>query len=704
MSREIVKESGSRARLSLRKRVERSERGDTMIKVLVAVMVLGLTSVALIVAFSTTLSASAQHRRLTSADIAINDYSQQVIAGIEANQNLFTCPTPALSASANATIYNTELAIASPAPYSPTITSRQYWNPATSAFTTSCIANASELITVSVSSGSTNQTTSFVVDSPTAGSNYVGGAPTGLEFTTPTSAITAISGASLPVNPVVEVLFGNSPDATDLSPINLTLGNASGAATSQGTLSGCSSNDINGIVTYSGCTISLTTSSAQAIVFTLVATDGTLTALSPQISVSGSTSSFLSFTTQPAAGNSGSIMSTEPVIAAYLGGTTSTIDTTVMSITLTTSGSQNGSYQLSNCSGTSGNSTTTESNGVVTVTDSAGHGGTFAVSGCDFAGQFYYDVNSGAVGTPYTMTASALNVTSATSQPFAATGYGAASQMEYIVEPTGGIAASTSATTATMNTFEVAIEDSWGNILSGQGQSPYAGSISAAVTGGSTLTCTPTSSQGIFTFSGCSGSIGSGLTLTATATGTGSAGVTPEVSSKFNNTGPVASLVWYPNYPQNLDSPQPVAGASGSVMTNQPVLAYEDAGLNTGESGPTVVTADTTSVSYTSAYSSGTQSSSSPNGILTTCSNLPPIAGIISAGNCTFVGLVGTNYTMKATTTSGPTITSAASSTFSPTGPGPASQLVFAPSPGVEPVAAAAGSPFSTEPELVVGE
>ena len=70
-----------------------------------------------------------------------------------------------------------ELAITSPAPYNPTISSVQYWNPSTSSFTTTCIANASELITVSVSSGSTNQTTSFVVDSPTAGSNYVGEPP-----------------------------------------------------------------------------------------------------------------------------------------------------------------------------------------------------------------------------------------------------------------------------------------------------------------------------------------------------------------------------------------------------------------------------------------------------------------------------------------------------------------------------------------------
>jgi Tfp pilus assembly protein PilV len=686
MSHEVL-DSGLRARLFSRERVERSERGDTMIEVLLALVVLGLTSVALIIAFSTTLSASAEHRALTSGDIAVNDYSQQVIAGIEANQDLFTCPTPARNATQNTAYYNTELALTSPSPSLPSISSVQYWNG--SAWSTSCIANASELITVSVASGTT-PAMSFVVDSPTAGSNYVGGSPTGITFVTPTSAISATSGASLPVNPEVEVNFGNSPDATDLSPINLTLGNASGAPTTAGTLSGCSSNDLNGFITYTGCTISLTTSSAQAVDFTLVATlEGTTyTATSAQIAVSGSTSSYLSFTTQPQAGYSGSVMSTEPVIKAYLGGTT-TVDTTVMSITLTTSGSQTGIYQLTSCSGVSGYSTTSEANGVVTVTDSAGHGGTFAVSGCDFAGQFYYDVNSGAVGTPYTMTASSLNVTSATSQPFAATGYGAAAQMEYIVEPTGGVGSTVLSLSATMNTFEVAIEDSWGNILSGQGQSPYAGSISVGITNGLALGCTPTNSGGIFTFSGCTSLLGSNLTLTATATGTGSAGVANAVSTSFNITGPVASLVWYGT------TPQPVAGASGSVMTNQPVLAYEDAGGH-------VVTADTTSVSYSASYSSGTESTTSPNGILTTCSNLPPINGIINAGNCTFVGLVGTNYTMTATTTSGTTITSPVSSTFSPTGPGPASQLVFAPSPGVEPVAAAAGSPFTTEPVVVV--
>ena len=567
------------------------------------------------------------------------------------------------------------------------------------------MANASELITVSVLSGSNNETLSFVVDSPTAGSNFVGGAPTKMAFVNPVlggATVNATSGAALPSNPVVEVYYGNSPDATDLSPISLTLGDASGAATSAGTLSGCSSNELNGVVTYSGCTISLTTSSPVAVDFTLVANSPSFSnVLSGEIAVSGSTSSYLSFTTQPAAGYSGAIMGTQPVITAYQGGTT-TVDTTQLSITLTTSGSVSGSPQLTSCGGVSGYSTTYETNGVVTVVDASGHGGTFVVAGCHFSGQFFYDVNSGAVGTPYTMTASANNVTSATSQPFAATGYGAASQMEFISEPSGGSAATILINTATLNSFQIAIEDSWGNILSGQGQSPYAGSISVKVTGASSaLTCTPSSSGGIFTFSGCVAPVGANMTLTATATGTGSSGVTPEVSTSFNVTGPVTQLVWYNGYPLAGSSGQPVAGASGAVMTNQPVLAYEDAGLNLGESGPEVVTSDTTSVSYTSAYASGTQGTPL-NGTLTTCSNLPPINGIISAGNCTFVGLVGTNYTMKATTTSGTVITSPVSATFSPTGPGPASQLVFTPSPGVEPTPAAAGSPFTTEPVAVI--
>jgi hypothetical protein len=698
--------------------VDRSESGDTLVEILLALVILGLTSVALLLAFSTSISASATQRHLAAANIALNDYAQNVIAGIESNQDLFTCPQTARTPmSANVSYYLNELAIpATPSTatstgtqitYTTTITSIQYWNESTSAFSTTCASNAAQEITVSVSPGSSlDNTESFVVDSPSSGSSFVGGSPTGLTFLTPAAAppapITASSGASLPVNPVVEVLFGNAPDATDLSPINLTLASSTFpyGPTTAGTLSGCSSNDINGVVTYTGCSITLTGAAAS---FTLEATDGTTVApaYSGVINVTGSTAAYLAFTTQPQGGNSGNTMGTQPVVKAYNAGTT-TVDTNVTSITLTTSGSSAGAPQLSSCSGTN-LSISEDTSGIVTATITSGHtGGTFIFTSCDFAGGFYVDANSGNVATPYTMTASAPNVISATSAPFAVTGYGAAAQMEFVTEPTGGVATSTTANSGIMNSFQVAIEDSWGNILSGAGsQSGYGGSISTKI-GSSTLTCTPSSSQGIFTFSGCVATLGSNLTVTASATGSGSTGVATETSSAFNVTGPVASLVWYPNYPAAGDSAQPVAGASGNVMTNQPVLAYEDAGTNPGETAPEVVTADTNPVTFTSSYSSGPESTSMPNGSLTTCSHLPPVNGVVSAGNCAFVGLVGTNYTMQATTISGPSLTSPVSSPFSPTGPGPASQLAFSPSPAVEPVAGAAGSAFTTEPVIVV--
>ncbi len=688
----------------------RSESGDTLIEVLLALVILGLTSVALILAFSTSISASATQRQLASANIALNDYTQNVIAGIESNQDLFTCPQTARTP-AN---YMSELAIpTTPATvssglttvYTTAISNVEYWNESTSQFTTTCVSNAAQEITVTVTSGSAQESTQFVVDSPSSGSSYVGGAPTALTFITPVqysapsvpaTPITSTSGAALSVNPEVEVLFGSAPDATDLSPINLTLASSTGGATTAGTLSGCSSNDLNGEVTYTGCTITLSGGTAS---FTLVATTGTgssaLTATSGVITVSGSTASYLSFVTQPQGGVSGQSMTTDPKIEAFLAGT-NTIATTVTKITLTTSGSSTNTPQLSSCGGT--NLTVTEdANGVVTATTT--NGGVFAFTGCNFSGGYYVDSNTSGVATPYTMTASAPNVISATSAPFAVTSYGTAKQMEFVTEPTGGMATSTTASSASMNSFQVAIEDSWGNIVSGQGGLPsYSGTISAKI-GSTALTCTPALSQGIFTFSGCSATIGSNLTVAATATG----GVTSETSSTFNVTGPVASLVWYtPPSPPTGYSPQPVAGASGSVMTNQPVLAYEDAGHNPGETGPLVVTADTTPISYTSSYASGTKSAVAPNGVLSTCSSLPPINGVISAGNCSFVGLVGTNYTMQGTTTSGTTITSPVSSTFSPTGPGPATQLVFSPSPAVEPVPGAAGSAFTTEPVIVV--
>src|SRR5487761_2224327 len=69
------------------------DAGDTLVEVLLALMVLGLASVALIIAFSTSISASATHRRLASAQIVLSSTSEQVVAGVTSNLTLFqACP------------------------------------------------------------------------------------------------------------------------------------------------------------------------------------------------------------------------------------------------------------------------------------------------------------------------------------------------------------------------------------------------------------------------------------------------------------------------------------------------------------------------------------------------------------------------------------------------------------------------------------
>src|ERR1035441_7310007 len=68
----------------------RSEAGDTLVEVLLAVVILGLASVAMIIAFSTSISASAEHRHFSATGIVLDSVSQEVISEIQAQPVLFT--------------------------------------------------------------------------------------------------------------------------------------------------------------------------------------------------------------------------------------------------------------------------------------------------------------------------------------------------------------------------------------------------------------------------------------------------------------------------------------------------------------------------------------------------------------------------------------------------------------------------------------
>ena len=240
--------------------------------------------------------------------------------------------------------------------------------------------------------------------------------------------------------------------------------------------------------------------------------------------------------------------------------------------------------------------------------------------------------------------------------------------------------AAPTATTAFPLNPTVEVEDAYGNIETG-----FTGSIAVSMFQGTaypgtseTLNgCTPSFSEGIYTLTSCSGtSDHNNLQLYVKGSYVNASNVTvnltPATSTPFNITGAASQLLF---------TQQPVAGASGSAFTTEPILQYEDSGGN-------VVTAETGSLT---PYLGG-------GGTLTGCTNLAPTLGIVTVSNCTFAGLDNVYNTYYLYFTGGG-LTSPHSSYFTPTGPGPAAQLAFV-SPA--PVAAAADAIMTTQPTVQV--
>ena len=63
------------------------ERGDTLIEVLLALIILGITGVALLTAFATAITASSEHRNLATLDSSVRAASDQVISQVQQSGN-----------------------------------------------------------------------------------------------------------------------------------------------------------------------------------------------------------------------------------------------------------------------------------------------------------------------------------------------------------------------------------------------------------------------------------------------------------------------------------------------------------------------------------------------------------------------------------------------------------------------------------------
>ncbi len=288
----------------------RSESGDTLIEVLLALVVLGMASVAILIALSTTIGASAEHRKLAIYDNVLAVASQQLTSLIQAQPTFFTdaCTTPITSYPDG----GAASAVALPAPYysqySVQLTSVSWWNG--SNYGTSCSANVPQLVTIQLLVNGSVSTplmeNSFVVDYSVGSASAVAatGTPNHLVFLN--TVVGGYAGSPLETQPVVAVENSvNQIVTTDLSMVTLSL---SPSPLSNG-LSYCNGNEVLGVVTFSGCTI------GTGGTFQLVASDGTLTpATSNSFTVSQS-SYHLVFTSQPVAGQSGANFVQSPVVS-----------------------------------------------------------------------------------------------------------------------------------------------------------------------------------------------------------------------------------------------------------------------------------------------------------------------------------------------------------------------------------------------------
>jgi Tfp pilus assembly protein PilV len=249
----------------------RSEEGETLVEVLLSVIILGIASVALIAAFGTDISASAEHRSLANFDTALassiattTSLIQQQYAAVFA-----ACPatpgslagypsTAALTAAVNIPGYTASIQA------SGTLPGVEYTGTSESGFTTTCTAATPstpsnvgdpQLITLVVTDTQTgySETNSVVVDDPTTATVSSGNSSGATQLVFATQPDGATAGSNFSTQPILEVLDStNHIVTTDLSPITLTLIDGTSGATLSST---CSGVETSGVVVYSGCSI-----------------------------------------------------------------------------------------------------------------------------------------------------------------------------------------------------------------------------------------------------------------------------------------------------------------------------------------------------------------------------------------------------------------------------------------------------------------
>ena len=364
-----------------------SERGDTLVEVLLALAVLSIAGLALMTGFATSITASAQHRNYASLDAstrlaansAIADIQQQAQANANTVNDPFTCPEAFTPTFTNLT-----------GPYQVTYT-MAWWNG--SGFQTgssNCIADAPQQYTLNIASTKASYSTSVttVITDPGAPLPPNGaGVPAQLVWLQqlqPPASGTAFS----PITPQPEVAVeDNQGDivSSDFSSVTLQLVSGPSGGSISNTCSGVES---YGIVQFSDCSMNV------AGTYQIHASDGTLTPTSTiPVVVSPAAPAKIGFITSPVSGTPSSSATLGPITIQQQDALGNPVATTA-AVTVNLSSTSTGGIFAA----TSGNSTHITS---VTIP---------ANSSTATASFFYGDSKS---GTP-TLTAAATGLTSGT--------------------------------------------------------------------------------------------------------------------------------------------------------------------------------------------------------------------------------------------------------------------------------------------------
>jgi len=288
----------------------RSEAGDTLVEILFAIVVFGMTSVAAFAGFTTLMSTSAQYRSIATIDTVLKTASTEVVAQLQdqASPLYATCATAAQyqAGGTNAVSFSN---VAVPTGYTVQITQVQYWNG--SGFSSTCPAVTTqpqpEKITVTVTNTATGimRSNSFVIDNPYTAQNSFppdllatqlvfqqqpGNVASGTNFTpAPTVAVESASGVVL-------------TNDYSIMTMTITAGTGSTGAVLSST---CVGTESSGIFTFANCNIN-----GGGAGYTVTATDGTLSVASNSFNVTTQLAQPLITSTTPSTTAAGQIIVT----------------------------------------------------------------------------------------------------------------------------------------------------------------------------------------------------------------------------------------------------------------------------------------------------------------------------------------------------------------------------------------------------------